>query len=372
MPEYEATLLEYSKTDKANAWEPAKHWSKWWTRPSHLRMLNSTFSAMDGQRFNELPTSTNAVESLNKTSKKGDNCPLQLAIMQTYKTDMASALEHIAAAEGLPTTYNDMSTPAQEKRANQARLTRRKRQLRDGSSDGPPDKSANFNTPRKRRKTSMTQGKENKPPEEEETDNKEVDNRPNKKLSKYHFEPTIADFRRIESGQWLQMEQIYLATQLVKARFPEQEGLLCTLALQKPSKLPKLPQGSIQIHHVNGNHWVTSMHCGSYVKVYDSLYSGVLANDLQTQLLALYSTEGRSLEVRVQRVQQQQGGADCGLFSIAYAHCLAAGEDPTKMKFKQPEMRRHLSQCLRNNLITNFPVDRVVTRAARPDVHILI
>lgn len=42
MPEYEATLLEYSKTHKANAWEPAKHWSKWWTRPSHLCKSHNT------------------------------------------------------------------------------------------------------------------------------------------------------------------------------------------------------------------------------------------------------------------------------------------------------------------------------------------
>lgn len=107
-------------------------------------MLNSTCSAMDGQRFNELPNSTNAVESLNRTSKKSDKCPLQLALMQTYKTDMACALEHIAAAEGLPTTYNDMSTPAREKRANQAKLARRKQRLEDDSGDGPPDKSSNF------------------------------------------------------------------------------------------------------------------------------------------------------------------------------------------------------------------------------------
>ena len=183
--------------------------------------------------------------------------------------------------------------------------------------------------------------------------------------------PTIGDFRRIESGQWLQMDQIYLATQLVKAKFPKQDGLLCTLLLQKPSKLPKLQQGSVQIHHVNGNHWVTSMHCGNHIKVYDSLYSGALADDFQTQLRALYGTEGRALEIRVQRVQQQQGGADCGLFSIAYAYCLAAGEDPTKIKFNQPQMRKHLAECLRNNLITNFPVDKAVTRAARPDIHML-
>lgn len=88
-------------------------------------------------------------------------------------------------------------------------------------------------------------------------------------------------------------------------------------------------------------------------------------------------SSGRYTALRVEhsrfmcRVQQQQGGADCGLFSIAYAYCLAAGEDPTKIKFNQPQMRKHLAECLRNNLITNFPVDKAVTRAARPDIHML-
>ena len=70
---------------------------------------------------------------LKRTSKKGDKFPLQLALMRTYKTDLACALEHIAAAEGLPTTYNDMSTLAREKRANKANLARQKRRPEDDS-----------------------------------------------------------------------------------------------------------------------------------------------------------------------------------------------------------------------------------------------
>ena len=66
------------------------------------------------------------MQESHSTSQKGDKCPLQLALMQMYKTDMALSctFEHIAAAEGLPTTYNDMSTLAREKRANQAKLAR--------------------------------------------------------------------------------------------------------------------------------------------------------------------------------------------------------------------------------------------------------
>ncbi len=66
----------------------------------------------------------------------------------------------------------------------------------------------------------------------------------------------------IRSGQHLQSEQIRLAVQLIR----EKQGLLCTLLLRSPNKVPKQPRGSIQIHHVGGNHWVCSMNEGTHVK----------------------------------------------------------------------------------------------------------
>ncbi len=129
--------------------------------------------------------------------------------------------------------------------------------------------------------------------------------------------------------------------QLVRRQFPEQQGLLCSLVLQQHAKLFNLPPGSIQIHHTGGNHWVTSMNSETHVKLYDSLYNGQLASDLQCHLRSLYSTGDGPLEVRVHRVQQQQGITDCGLYAIAYTQSLASGKDPTKLNFKQDQMRNH-------------------------------
>ena len=70
----------------------------------------------------------------------------------------------------------------------------------------------------------------------------------------------------------------------------------------------------------------------------------------------------------MQRVQQQQGGTDCGLFAIAYAFSLASGEDPTRIKFKQDNMRQHLIDCLQAGTMLPFPVERTITRAARADI----
>ena len=71
----------------------------------------------------------------------------------------------------------------------------------------------------------------------------------------------------------------------------------------------------------------------------------------------------------MQRVQQQQGGTDCGLFAIAYALSLASGEDPTRIKFKQEEMRQqHLIDCLQADTMVPFPVERTITKAAQADI----
>ncbi len=39
-----------------------------------------------------------------------------------------------------------------------------------------------------------------------------------------------ADEEIIRSGQYLQSEQIHLAVQLIREKYPKQQGLLCTLA----------------------------------------------------------------------------------------------------------------------------------------------
>ena len=45
---------------------------------------------------------------------------------------------------------------------------------------------------------------------------------------------------------------------------------------------------------------------------------------------------------RCRQSQQQCGGADCGLYAIAYASVLAKGDHPSSMFFNQDAMRSHL------------------------------
>ena len=45
---------------------------------------------------------------------------------------------------------------------------------------------------------------------------------------------------------------------------------------------------------------------------------------------------------KMQTMQRQKGGNDCGLFAIAISVALAHNLDPAVMKFKQDLMRSHL------------------------------
>ena len=109
-------------------------------------MLSSATSSMDAATFKSLPSSTNAVESLHRATKQKCRDVLKVALMTTYKVDMACALEHIAARNMIPTSY-EFLTPevkaARAKRSNRARA-KRLRDISNYDDEGPPDKRSNF------------------------------------------------------------------------------------------------------------------------------------------------------------------------------------------------------------------------------------
>ena len=53
-------------------------------------------------------------------------------------------------------------------------------------------------------------------------------------------------------------------------------------------------------------------------------------------------------------VQKQEGGDDCGLFSIAFAAALVHSLNPVGTHFVQSDMRCHLLQCFEKRLLTPF------------------
>ena len=53
-----------------------------------------------------------------------------------------------------------------------------------------------------------------------------------------------------------------------------------------------------------------------------------------------------SNKVNVVAIQQQRGGADCGVLATAVCLAIATGEDPANVRWRQANMRMHLKQCI--------------------------
>ena len=76
------------------------------------------------------------------------------------------------------------------------------------------------------------------------------------------------------------------------------------------------------------------------VYIYDSMYFGLLSDEVKVQLATLYRREApRDLYVNLEQIQLQQGGSDCGLFAAAVCMTLSFGGDPTLVKWCQNRMR---------------------------------
>ena len=101
---------------------------------------------MDKERFDSLPSSTNAVESHNRLCKSEHVQILKVAMMATYRKDMSISLELMAQSRGLPTTYDGLTQSARAKRSQQQSASRRKRLRQDPEDDpmGPPDSKKAF------------------------------------------------------------------------------------------------------------------------------------------------------------------------------------------------------------------------------------
>ena len=91
-----------------------------------------------------------------------------------------------------------------------------------------------------------------------------------------------------------------------------------------------------------------------FVNVYDSLFHDVIFNDLKQQVQNIVSDDFK--DISVVSVQQQLNGYDCGDFAIAFATTLVYTLDTNIPQFDVPQMRSHLSTCLKAGLITPFPV----------------
>ena len=104
------------------------------------------------------------------------------------------------------------------------------------------------------------------------------------------------------------------------------------------------------------HHWILSSFHENDVSIYDSLSSLPLTTSVEQQLLQVYGATmphgSNGLLISSVPVQQQR---DCGLFVIATALHIAAGNDIEEVSIDQTKMRSHLVKCFQMKVLSPFP-----------------
>ena len=75
------------------------------------------------------------------------------------------------------------------------------------------------------------------------------------------------------------------------------------------------------------------------------------------QICKIYSVPQNhtTLKLRKLPVQQQNGTLGCGLFAVAYAVEVCAGNSPADVSFNQKRLRSNLYTCLSDGVMSPFP-----------------
>ena len=165
---------------------------------------------------------------------------------------------------------------------------------------------------------------------------------------------TSLDRSLLVEGKRLNDHHINFAQCLLRKQFTDASGLLLSL-LQGKRQQVKIKSG-IQIVHLNNRlHWcvASTISCAkNEVKIYDSVFSSP-DSEMRTICLNLFDIKKKP-KLTYQSVQKQEGGDDCGVFSIAFATTLLYKQNPVNIQFVQSTMRSHLLQCFEQQLLTPF------------------
>ena len=90
--------------------------------------------------------------------------------------------------------------------------------------------------------------------------------------------------------------------------------------------------------HSNGNNFniidFIIIGCG-YVMVYNSLPSTDISHQTKEQTASIRCCKEKDIHIAIQNVQKQQGGSDCGVFSVAFATSICAGDDSSRLNYIQ-------------------------------------
>ena len=141
-------------------------------------------------------------------------------------------------------------------------------------------------------------------------------------------------------GEELSDIHVNLAQRLLRAQFPNLNGLLSTLLQEKDTMaIEKKEKEMLQIiHSTNRHHWIVATTIGSKgegeVLVYDSLFK-TLDGETKKVVCSLFKSLPVA-NIKVVKSQKQRGVKDCGLFAVAFATAaLAHGQILLKQNYSK-------------------------------------
>ena len=160
---------------------------------------------------------------------------------------------------------------------------------------------------------------------------------------------TSSHWMLLIEGKRFNDHHINFAQCLLRKQFTAVSGLQLTLLQGK--KQPVKIKSVMQIVYLSNRlHWcvASTISCPkNEVKIYDSVFSSP-DSELRSVCLNLFDI-AKKLKLIYEPVQKQEGGDDCGVFSIAFATALAHHQNPVHVRFVQSTMRPHYCSALSRN-----------------------
>ena len=127
MRKYKATEIDTSK------WKDIETWADWWKRPHVLKKLSKAYSCLTFEECDELPATTNPVESINRQSVPQNviSVSLKPLVEHVYLEDRRHAILELATSRNIVIEYQ---TKARRRRHRPPKPPERMNQLRSSNS----------------------------------------------------------------------------------------------------------------------------------------------------------------------------------------------------------------------------------------------
>jgi hypothetical protein len=161
------------------------------------------------------------------------------------------------------------------------------------------------------------------------------------------------------NGGWLTDHDVYYFMQLLKAKFPNVNGLeQSNFFTSKFAYVENPTQSFIRILHCN-LHWVTvaGNNLDDNINIYDSMNRVSISDDLGMQIdkmMVLPILQQPTIVIRVQKTQKQQLSW-CGYFACAFATALCFEINVETILFDTDQLIPHWLGCIENREVSMFP-----------------